>query len=58
MSLPAITLGKFSVVFTWIVRYLPPPILMLLAPSLKGLMVFKEVSENPRHRVLRETDPP
>ena len=44
VSLPAITLARFSVVFTWVVRYFPPSILMLLAPSLKGHMVFRKVS--------------
>jgi hypothetical protein len=58
MALPAITLGGFSVVFTWIVRYFPPSVLMLLAPSLKGLMVFKGVSLNGCHHVVQETDPP
>jgi len=66
VSLPAITLTRFSPVFTWIVRYFPPSILMLLAPSLKGHAVFRRalasqvnsVLQNPRllddapHRVI------
>ena len=58
MCLPAITLGRFSILFVWIVRYFPPSILMLLAPSLKGLVVFKRVSSNGCHHVVQETDPP
>ena len=57
-SFPTITLGRFSVVFIWIVRYFPPSILMLLAPSLKGLVVFRRVSLHDCHHVVRETDPP
>jgi hypothetical protein len=58
LSLPVITLGKFSGVFTWIVRYFPPSILMLLAPSLKGLVVFKTVRLNGyHHHVVQKTDP-
>ena len=57
MGLPALTLARFSAVFTWVVRYFPPSILMLLAPSLKGLMVFKGVSLNGYHHVVQEIDP-
>src|SRR5258707_2433286 len=46
MGLPTFTLGKFSVLFIWVIRYFPPSILMLLAPSLKGAVVFKVVSTN------------
>lgn len=45
ISLPAITLSMFSAVFTWIIRHFPPSILMLLAPSLKGHMVFRKAVE-------------
>ena len=55
--MPVITLGRFSAVFTWIVRNFPPSIPMLLAPSLKGLAVFKVVSLNGCHYVVQETDP-
>ncbi|KAI0277342.1 cytochrome P450 [Russula aff. rugulosa BPL654] len=41
VSMPAITLLKFSVFFVWIIRYFPPSILVLLAPSLKGVVIFK-----------------
>jgi len=41
-----ITLAKFSVFFVWMIRYFPPTILMLLAPSLKGLVVFRRVCLN------------
>jgi cytochrome P450 len=41
MCMPTMTLAKFSVVFTWIVHYVPPSILMALTPSLKGLLAFK-----------------
>jgi hypothetical protein len=58
MFLPVITLGRFSSVFIWIVRYFPPPILMLVAPSLKGLMVFKVVSSNGSRHVFQQSDPP
>ena len=57
MSLPVITLGMFSAVFTWVVYYFPPSILMLLAPSLKGLVVFRGVRLNDSHHVVQETDP-
>jgi len=43
-GMPAIMMGRFSAFFVWIVHYFPPSILMLLAPSLKGLTVFKWVS--------------
>jgi len=46
VCMPAVTLAKFTVVVLWIVRYFPPSILMLLAPSLKGAVVFKAVSTN------------
>ncbi|KAF8488483.1 putative P450 monooxygenase [Russula emetica] len=66
MCMPAVTLAKFSVFFIWIIRYFPPSILMLLAPSLKGVVVFrnavlsqvKSVMQNPKllddapHRVI------
>src|SRR5258708_752070 len=41
---PAITLASFSVVFMRIIRKCPPSILMRMAPSLKGLVVFRKVS--------------
>jgi len=37
-------MGRFSAFFVWIIHYLPPSILVLFAPSLKGLVVFREVS--------------
>jgi hypothetical protein len=46
MCMPTVTVAKHSLLFLWIVRYLPPSILTLLAPSLKGLMVFRSVSSN------------
>ncbi|KAF8488493.1 putative cytochrome P450 [Russula emetica] len=63
---PTITFGKFSAVFVWFMHYFPPSILMPLAPSLKGLVVFrdalvaqvKSVLQNPKslddapHRVI------
>jgi hypothetical protein len=66
MCMPSITLAKFSVFFVWIIRYFPPSILMLLAPSLKGVVVFRDavlaqvkgVMQNPKllddapHRVI------
>ncbi|KAF8488479.1 cytochrome P450 [Russula emetica] len=66
MCMPTVTLAKFSVFFVWMIRYFPPNILMFLAPSLKGLMVFrkalmdqvKSVLQNPNslndapHRVI------
>ena len=44
MCMPSITLAKFSIVFVWVIRYFPSSILMLLAPSLKGIVVFRDVS--------------
>jgi len=52
MCLPTFTLAKFSVVAVWIERYFPPSILMLLAPSLKGVVVFREVSTNGWHHTV------
>ncbi len=52
IATPTLTLAKYSVLFLWIVRYFPPPILMLLAPSLKGLVVFRSVSLNDRHHAI------
>ena len=51
MGLPVITLGRFSTTFFRIFRYFPPSILMLV-PSLKGLMVFEHVSLNGCHHVV------
>jgi hypothetical protein len=47
--IPSVTMAKHSLFFLWIVRYFPPSILMLLAPSLKGLVVFRKVSLNDCH---------
>ena len=44
MCMPTVTMAKHSLLFLWIVRYFPPSILTLLAPSLKGLVVFRKVS--------------
>jgi hypothetical protein len=52
MGLPIFTLAKFSVFVIWIVRYFPPSIVMFLAPSLKGAVVFKEVSSNNCHHTV------
>ena len=41
-----ITLAKFSLLFVWMIRYFPPSILTLLAPSLKGLVVYRKVCLN------------
>ncbi|KAI0277341.1 putative cytochrome P450 [Russula aff. rugulosa BPL654] len=41
IGLPIFTLAKFSVLVIWMVRYFPPSILVLLAPSLKGIVIFK-----------------
>ncbi|KAI0277356.1 putative cytochrome P450 [Russula aff. rugulosa BPL654] len=56
MSLPVITLGMFSAVFTWVVYYFPPSILMLLAPSLKGLVVFRRALESQVKKVLQNPE--
>jgi hypothetical protein len=50
--MPYATLAKFSAVFVWIIRYLPPSILMLLAPSLNGLVVFRNVSSDDCHQAV------
>ena len=39
-----VTMAKFSVVIVWFIRHFPPSILTVLAPSLKGLVVFRNVS--------------
>jgi hypothetical protein len=52
MCMPSITLAKFSVFFVWIIRYFPPSILMILAPSLKGVVVFRNVSLNSCHHTV------
>jgi hypothetical protein len=52
---PTVTMAKHSLVFLWIVRYFPPSILMLLAPGLKGLMVFRRVSLNDCHHAQTAT---
>jgi hypothetical protein len=57
-SMPVVTLGSFSAVFPWIVRHFPPSILMHLAPTFKGLVVFKLVGLNGCHHVLQETSDP
>ena len=44
MCMPTFTMAKHSLLFLWIVRYFPPSFLMALAPTLKGLMVFRKVS--------------
>jgi hypothetical protein len=46
MCMSTVTMAKHSLLFLWTVRYLPPSILTLLAPSLKGLVVFRKVSSN------------
>ena len=52
MCMPTITLAKFSVFFVWMIRYFPPSLLMLLAPSLKGVVVFRTVSSNDCHQTV------
>jgi len=53
MCMPTVTMAKHSLLFLWIVRYFPPPILTLLAPSLKGLVVFRKTLEDQVKNVLR-----
>jgi hypothetical protein len=43
MCIPTVTMAKHSLLFLWFVRYFPPSVLKLLAPSLKGLVVFRKV---------------
>ena len=52
MCMPTITLAKFSMLFVWMIRYFPPSILTLLAPSLKGVVVFRNVCLNGHHHVI------
>jgi hypothetical protein len=52
IGMPTVTLAKFSVFFVWMIRYFPPSILTLLAPSLKGVVVFRHVSSNDRHHTV------
>ena len=52
MCMPSITLAKFSMFFVWMIRYFPPSILMLLAPSLKGIVIFRGVSSNYCHHTV------
>ncbi len=56
-GVPAIMMGRFSAFFVRIVHYFPPSILMLLTPSLKGLMIFKGVSRNGCHHTVQNIDP-
>jgi hypothetical protein len=53
-----ITLAKFSVFFVWTIRYFPPTILMLLAPSLKGLVVYRRVCLNDFITLSDQINPP
>jgi prophage DNA circulation protein len=46
IAMPTVTLAKYSAIVVWMIRYLPPSILMVLAPSMKGLVVFRSVSLN------------
>jgi hypothetical protein len=52
IGMPTVTMAKHSLLFLWIVRYFPPSILILLAPSLKGLVVFRHVSLNDCHHTV------
>jgi hypothetical protein len=53
MCMPSITLAKFSIVFVWMIRYCPPSILMILAPSLKGVVVFRTALETQVKSILQ-----
>ena len=53
-----ITLAKFSMFFVWMIRYFPPSILMLLAPSLKGLVVYRRVRLNNFITLSNKVNPP
>jgi hypothetical protein len=53
-----ITLAKFSVFFVWMIRYFPPSILMFLAPSLKGLVVYRRVCLNDFITLSNKINPP
>ncbi|KAF8488484.1 putative P450 monooxygenase [Russula emetica] len=53
MCVPSVTMAKHSIVFLWIVRYFPPSILMHLAPTLKGVVVFRRTLEVQVKNVLR-----
>ena len=44
MAMSTVTMAKYTAVVVWIIRYFPPSILMVLTPSLKGLVVFRRVS--------------
>jgi len=44
IAMPTVTLAKFSALFLWFVRNFPYRILKIFSPSMKGLVVFKEVS--------------
>jgi len=46
VAMPSFTPRKFSAVFVWLIRNLPPSILMHFSPALKGLFIFKWVSCN------------
>jgi hypothetical protein len=58
ISIPSVTLAKFSVFFIWFIRNFPPSILMHLAPSMKGLVVLRRVSLNDVIELSYKTDPP
>ncbi|KAF8506098.1 cytochrome P450 [Russula emetica] len=53
ISIPSVTLAKFSVFFVWFIRNFPPSILMHLAPSMKGLVVLRRALEAQVNSVLR-----
>ena len=41
---PILTITKFFPVVIWFIRYFPPSILMVITPTLKGVLVFRRVS--------------
>ncbi|KAI0277336.1 cytochrome P450 [Russula aff. rugulosa BPL654] len=53
ISIPSITLSKFSAVIIWIIRNFPPSILVRLDPSMKGLVLLRRALEAQVNSVLQ-----
>ena len=52
ISMPAVTLAKFSAVFVWIIHNFPDWLLKVTSPSLNGLVGFRQASFESRFRLV------
>ena len=52
ISMPAVTLAKFSAVFVWIIHNFPDWLLTITSPSLNGLVSFRKASFESRFRIV------